>query len=365
MTHRSSLAAAFTVAAAAAAAYAPGEAGATTYSGTGWVQVDKSASSSASTTIKGNDFSIGYTAFLGLDGYNWDISPDTVSVSCTTYIVKFQILPGIYMDFPVIESLCPTLPGTKLSSSTVSSSTTYQGSPATKQVTTIVWDVPDAGRLAKVDGYFKVPVTLFDEDFDLFKLTASGTGASYASDSVSSAVYVLGAKLDERSASLPATKRIVNKCLTLAEAEAEFEVVGIPIIVTASSDGCIYVDVGASWASSALTGTVTPGASVDATLKAGIGADIGVASASAGVYGTITVVDASLPLSLSAAVGTSGVTVTESAKLTMTGLDGEVGLYAEACFLGFCDEDTVTIFDWTGLTYANASIFSASQTISY
>jgi len=30
-----------------------------------------------------------------------------------------------------------------------------------------------------------------------------------------------------------------------------------------------------------------------------------------------------------------------------------------------CDEQTLTLFDWTGLTYANATLFSASQTISY
>ena len=65
------------------------------------------------------------------------------------------------------------------------------------------------------------------------------------------------------------------------------------------------------------------------------------------------------------AVRMNGVTTTESAKLTMTGLDGEAGLYAEACFLFYCEDDTLTIFDWTGMTYASASIFSASQTVNY
>ena len=356
MLNRPSLAAVSALAAAAAVAHAPREADATTYSGQGWVQLQKSASDSASTTIKGNDFAIGYAAYFGIEGYNWDVATDTISVSCVSYVVG-----GI----TITDSECPTLPGNRLSSSTVSTSSTYAGLSATKKTTTNVWDVPNGGAMARVDGYFSVPVTLFDEDFDLFKLTANGVGMTYASDSVSAAVYVLGSKLEELSATLPASTRVVEECVTLAEAEAEFSVVGIPITVTASSDGCIYVDASASWGGRTLTGTLTPGASVDATLKAGVGVDAGVASAEAGVYGTITVVDASVPVSLSAAVLVDGVTTTESAKLTMTGLDGEAGLYAEACFLFYCEDDTLTIFDWTGMTYASASIFSASQTVNY
>jgi len=344
----------------AAAALAPSEARATTYSGQGWVQLQKSASASASTTIEGNDFAIGYTAYFGLEGYNWDVATNSISVSCVSYVVDAGLV-----DYTVTESDCPTLPGTLQSSTTASASTTYQGLPATKKTKTLVWDVQDVGALGRVDGYFSLPVTLFDEDFDLFKLTATGIGNTHGNDLVSAGVYVVGSKIAELSASLPASTRVVEECVTLAEVDVEYSMIGIPISVSASSDGCIYVDASASWGSRTLTGTVTPGASVDATLKAGVGADAVVVSAEAGVYGTITVVDASVPVSLSAAVVAGGVTVTESAKLTMTGLDGEVGLYAEACFLWFCDESTLTIFDWTGLTYANASIFSASQTIDY
>jgi hypothetical protein len=345
-------------AAAAAASLAPGEARATTYSGTGWVQLQKSASDSASTTIEGHDFGIGYTAYFGLEGYNWDVAGNTVSVSCVSY----AILGGL---FTVTESECPTLPGTLQSSSTVSTSTTYGGLSATKKTKTLVWDVPDAGALARLDGYFSVPTTLFDEDFDLFKLTGSAVGNTSGTDGVSAAVYVLGSKIAGASATLPASARVVEQCVTLAEAEADYSLLGIPITVSASSDGCIYVDASASWGGRTLSGTLTPGASVDATLKAGIGVDVVVASVEAGVYGTLTIVDASLPVTLSSAIVAGGVTVSESAKLTMTGLDGEVGLYAEECAFWVCDEQTLTLFDWTGLTYASTTIFSASQTISY
>lgn len=345
----------------AAAALAPSEARATTYSGTGWVQLQKSASNSASTRIEGNDFAIGYTAYFGLEGYNWDISGNTVSVSCVSYEVDM----GVF-NVTFTESQCATLPGTLQSSSTASSSTTYSGMPATKKTKTLVWDVPDVGALGRLDGYFSLPVTLFDEDFDLFKLTGTATGNTHGNDDIRAGVYVVGAKIADGTASLPASARVVEECVTLAEVEAEYSLVGIPITVSASSDGCIYVDVSASWANRTLTGTLTPGASVDATVKAGVGADIVVASAEAGVYGSITVVDASVPVSLSSAIVAGGVTVTESVKLTMTGMDGEVGLYAEACVLFFgCEDDSLTLFDWTGLTYANTTLFSASQTINY
>jgi hypothetical protein len=269
-----------------------------------------------------------------------------------------------WFDILKIASQCPTLPGTLQSSSTVNTSTTYDGMPATKKTRTLVWDVQDVGALARVDGYFSVPVTLFDESFDLFKLTGTGIGNTHGDDVIAADVYVAGAKIAGASATLPASTRVVEQCVTLAEAEGSFSLLGIPIDVEASSEGCIYVDVGASWGSRALAGTLTPGASVDATLKAGIGAGNDVFGASAGVYGNITVIDASLPLSLSAAVAPTGVIVSESAKLTMTGLDGEVGLYAEACFIG-CVEDSMSIFDWTGMTYASTTIFSESQTLSY
>ncbi len=365
MSHKSFAARCSAFAAAASLAIVPAAARATTYSGHGWVQLQKSSSNSTSTTIAGNDFGIGYTAYFGLEGYNWDVAPNNVNVSCVSYDVEYELPLIGSVTIPIVESTCPTLPGTKLSSTTASSSASYDGYPATKKTTTVVWDVPDAGAMAEVEGYFSVPVTLFDEDFDLFKLTGYGIGRTYASDLVSADVYVLGAKIYGDWAYLPASTRIAEKCQTLAEADASFSLLGIPVTVSASADGCIYVDASASFAGRTLSGSLTPGASVDATLKAGVGGDAGFASASAGIYGNITVIDASVPLTISAAVLFGGVTVTESAKLTMTGLDGEAGFYVEGCLFGICEEATKEIFDWTGMTYASTTIFSASQTVSY
>lgn len=338
---------------------APDPAGAATYSGDGWLQLVKSSSKSASTTIAGNDFGVGYSAYFGLGGYDWDVASNTITTVCSTYVVLSIPIKTVSVGD------CASLPGTQLSASVAIEMTTYKGDPAQKMTSTAVWDVQDTGAMARVEGYFRVPVTLFDEDLDLFKLTAAATGKSYAGDSISADIYVLGSKIYGGAATLPASVRLVEECMTLAEVDAQFSLMGIPITVSASSDGCVYVDASASWSNRTLSGSVTPGASVDATLKAGVGGDGGFASASAGVYGNIVVVDASLPLTISATVGTSGITVTESAKLTMTGLDGEVGLYAEGCLFGICEEASKKIFDWTGMTYASATIFSASQTLLY
>jgi hypothetical protein len=343
-----------------ALALAPGAASAATFSDTGWVQLQASASDSASTTIAGYDFGIGYSARFAVEGYNFDVAPNTVSVSCISMVVDTIIT----ITIPI--TTCPTLPGIKLSQTVTNTPVTLNGLPATRRTTTIVWDVPDAGAMARVDGFFAVPATLFSEDFDAFKLTASGIGNTGGIDSVNAQVFVLGSQIAGASAILPVpSKRLVHKCATLFDVDASFSVVGLPVTVGASSEGCLDVDASAAFTNRTLTGTLTPGASVDATFSAGIGVDVVVASAQAGVSGNLTVVDARLPLTFSAAIGDAGLTLSETGKLTMTGLDGEVDLFAEGCLLGGCVEGSLTIFDWTGLTFVDATLFSLSQTLAF
>jgi hypothetical protein len=345
---------------AAGLALAPGAAHATSHSDTGWVQLQASAADSASTTIAGYDFGVGYDARFAIEGYNWDVAPNTVSVSCVSLVIDG------FITITIPLTVCPTLPGTKLSQTTTSTSTTVGGQPAIRKTTTIVWDVPDAGALARVDGSFAVPLTLFSEDVDLLKLTGSGIGDTNGADTVSAQVFVLGSQLASASATLPVpNKRILHKCATLFDVDAPFTLIGLPITVGASSAGCLNVNASASFDNRTLAGTLTPNVNVDATFSAGIGLDIIVASAEVGVSGNLTVVDASLPVSFSAAVGTTALTVTETGKLTMTGLDGEVDLFAEACLLGGCLDGSLTIFDWTGLTFVNATLFSLTQTLSF
>jgi hypothetical protein len=343
-----------------ALALAPGAAHAAVFSDTGWVQLQAAASDSASTTIAGYDFGIGYSARFAIEGYNWDVAPNTVSVSCISMVVDTIIT----LTIPI--TVCPTLPGIKLSESVASVNTTFNGLPAIRKTTTIVWNVPDAGALTRVDGFFAVPVTLFSEDFDAIKLTGAGIGNTDGPDSVSAQVFVLGSQIAGGSAALPVpSKHLVHKCVTLFDVDASYSLVGLPVTVGASSEGCLDVDASASFTNRTLTGTLTPGASVDATFSAGIGFDVFVLSAQAGVSGNLTVVDARVPLTFSAAIGDTGLTLTETGKLTMTGLDGEVDLFAEGCLLGGCVEGSLTIFDWTGLTFVNATLFSLSQTLNF
>ena len=346
--------------AAAGLALAPSAAHATTFSDTGWVQVQAAASDDATTTIAGYDFGIGYDARFAIEGYNWDVAPNTVSVSC----VSLEIEGLFHLIIPL--SVCPTLPGTKLSQTVVTAPATVGGQPATRRTTTIVWDVPDAGALARINGSFAVPLTFFSQDMDLLKLTGAAIGDTNGADSLSAQVFVLGSQIASGTAPLPVpNKRLVHKCATLFDADASFTLVALPITVGASAEGCLNVDANASFVNRTLAGTLTPNASVDATFSAGIGVDIIIASAQVGIAGNVTVIEASLPVSFSAAVGTSAVTVSESGKLTMTGLDGEVDLFAEACALGACTDGSLTIFDWTGLTLVNATLFSLTQTLNF
>jgi hypothetical protein len=330
------------------------------FSDTDWVQLQAAASDDTSTTIAGYDFGIGYDARFALEGYNWDVAPNTVSVSC----VSIELEGLFHLIIPI--SVCPTLPGTKLSQTVATLPTTVNGVPATRRTTTIVWDVPDAGALARANGSFAVPLTFFSQDMDLLKLTGAAVGDTNGADTLSAQVFVVGSQIAGGSAALPVpSKRLVHKCATLFDADASFTLVALPITVGASSEGCLNVDASASFVNRTLAGTLTPNASIDATFSAGIGIDIIIASAEVGISGNVIVIDASLPLTFSAAIGTSAVTLTESGKLTMTGLDGEVDLFAEACALTACTDGSLTIFDWTGLTLVNATLFNLSQTLNF
>jgi len=278
--------------AAVAAIALPGRAHATTvHSDTGWVQLQASASDSASTTIAGHEFAIGYAANFTVEGYNWDFAPNTVSVSCVSMTIDIG-----FGTITLPLTTCPVLPGTKLSQTTVHTDTTYGGRPAVRNTTTVVWDVPDSGTMAKLGGSFQVPATLFDQDFDVLKLTGNAVGDSNGADSIRGTVSVLGSQVAQGSLALPASGRIIRKCLTLFDVDASFKIWVIPVTVTATSTGCLEVTASASFNGNTLQGVLTPDASVDATASAAIGADIVIASAEAGVEGSITVVDARLPV---------------------------------------------------------------------
>src|SRR5262249_2638629 len=133
------------VSAVAAFAAAP-RAQAQVVSDTGWVQLHESASDAASTSIAGYDFGIGYSVSFSIEGYNWDVAPNTVTVTCVSYTVDTGIT-----TITVQTAICPVLPGTIASQSTVNTDVSYAGFPAVKHTRTVVWNVPDAGATARLD----------------------------------------------------------------------------------------------------------------------------------------------------------------------------------------------------------------------
>jgi hypothetical protein len=77
--------------------------------------------------------------------------------------------------------------------------------------------------------------------------------------------------------------------------------------------------------------------------------------ATAGVYSDVTLVQASVPAqaalwwSISPELGGVSLNYLTKADLTVSALDGELGVYASAC-LGWCTSDSATLIDWTGYT---------------
>src|SRR5262249_9610623 len=151
-------------------------------------------------------------------------------------------------------------------------------------------DVPDAGATARLDGFLEIPATLFSHGYSLFKLAGDAIGNTDSDSTLGGDVFVLGHKIAHGDATLPFRRQLLHKCVTLLDAPASFTVLGIPVTVDLSSTGCLDIDASAAFTRRTLSGSLTPSASVDATASAGIGIDVGVASAEAGVSGSLTLV---------------------------------------------------------------------------
>ncbi|MFT3774917.1 MAG: hypothetical protein QM820_56945 [Minicystis sp.] len=331
----------FALALGSALALAAGTASAGTESGTGYLRMSESSSNSASKTVSGYEFGIGYSASVLAFATDWDKADDC------------SVLYG--------ASACASIRSQMANNYPSCGSNSFFRSICVAQMKAIyslmVADTK-TGYEAKASASFEVPATLFNADFDLFGLYAYADAASTGSAAAGYEVDVVGAVVASGSYSIPRIWRIANYCHTLAEASGDYWLGPIPVTASAEAEGCIYVDVNLAYSNNTLSGTLTPGASVDASLSAGIGTSF----ASGGVYGSLTVIDASVPFTVSGKASSSSVTLSESAKLTMTGMDGEVGLYASL----FGERWEEPIFSWDGLTYANTTLFSSpSQTISF
>lgn len=324
------------LAASSALALASSSALASTESGPGYVRLDSSSSNSVSKSIAGYDFGVGYSATLRANAVDWDTAEDCSANFGT---------PACNMAKAIVSTPCTGSVGAIATCKVVHS--IYKGM-LTDDLT---------GQEAGFRASFQVPATIFDKDFDLFELKGSGVASTTGTLRGSYEVDALGAVVASGSAGLPINTRLVNNCLTLVKVSGNYMMGPIPVTATASADGCLYVDAGISFNSGKLTGTVTLGASVDASLSAGFGVSV----ASAGISGSITIIDASVPFTASGKATSSLAKFTGSAKLSMTGMDGDVGVYAQFLGIGY----DKTIFNWSGLTYADETLFSESKSVKF
>lgn len=329
--------------------------------GVGYIQQTNSWSKSVSATFAGSDFSLGYQMSSASGGYSWDDMPDSYTTHCD--VASGQ--SGYYV-YNCDSVSMPVTPTTSTTSECGWMQPVYYMTYGWYCVThyTYTWDVPDSGYGNALSGSADVSATLFDQSFNLFGIQWSGTGRSYAADSLSASVSALGATIATASPSLPVSSKIINKYVTLASTSSRYRAFGIPITVNGSVGGSLYLKGALAW-SAGLVGTMTPGAAVDATMSAGVGVDVVVASVEFGVTGTITVIDLQMPVGNTVKIEPRKVTTGNKATLTMQGLDGEVDLYEETCFIGICDTEYFELFDWTGLSYASRSLFNRNYWVTY
>jgi len=193
--------------------------------------------------------------------------------------------------------------------------------------------------VARLDSHTAIDLTIFGEDDEVFSATAYQTESSNGSSLEAASVTIGGD-----------TTVAINRSYTrtFLEQSRTFNVGPVPVSVSASATGELALSVSASGGVLALT----PSAGLYATLQAGVGGGCDLASAEAGLRGTLTLLELALPISLKLYVDGAGLAKYEiSGDLTISTLSGSIALYAEASVLGVGASWSRTIFSWTGLEW--------------
>jgi hypothetical protein len=139
---------------------------------------------------------------------------------------------------------------------------------------------------------------------------------------------------------------------TFFDESKTFMVGPVPVTISAGATGTLSLAV--------TTGTAivfTPGIALDATLSAGLGGDGDFVSASAGIRGTLNLIDISLPISMNAYQSGSTWMYSVTGTLEISTLSGVLALYAEASIdFGFFEvgvDYSYDLFSWEGLSWSD------------
>ena len=205
---------------------------------------------------------------------------------------------------------------------------------------------------ARLDSTTGVDVTIFGERKELLSAAGYQTETDDGSDLGNASVTIYG----ESAVVLNAT---VEK--TFFEESKTFNVGPVPVFVSAGASGSLGL--GASFADGALT--ITPVAGIYATVSAGVGGECDIGGASAGIRGSVTLVEIGLPISLKLFLENGQPKYTIRGDLTISSLSGSLALYAEAyvkiCFVKISAEWSYTLFGWTGFEWTK-NLFAKTGT---
>jgi hypothetical protein len=133
---------------------------------------------------------------------------------------------------------------------------------------------------------------------------------------------------------------------------------GIPITVSAIATGEFGLTTGATLSTGGIAINATPSVKAYVTASAGVGTS----GVSAGITGSLTAIELKLPINVQTTFPAPlTVNYTTTANLTLSSLDGSLGLYAEAPVLGHQEWDFVT---WSGYQWFSHSLLNQTGTLS-
>lgn len=169
----------------------------------------------------------------------------------------------------------------------------------------------------------KAYATVFGSDREVAKIT--GTGQMVGTQGTSSyAVRVLGVTVRSRSVSGNLTENAPIYSATFFSQSKTIWLGPVPVKFTGAVKGSLGVSLEAAYSQSTLYAAAKPNAKVYAQASAGV--DMWLASA--GVSGTLTLVEAAVPSRAGAVVSPNNVTFEVHSDLTLASLSGKVEAYA-------------------------------------
>ena len=169
----------------------------------------------------------------------------------------------------------------------------------------------------------KAYATVFGSDKEVAKIT--GTGQMVGTQGTSSyAVRVLGVTVRSRSVSGNLTENAPIYSATFFSQSKTIWLGPVPVSFSGAVKGTLGVSLEAAYSQSTLYAAAKPNAKVYAQASAGV--DVWLASA--GVSGTLTLVEAAVPSRAGAVVSPSNVTFEVHSDLTLASLSGKIEAYA-------------------------------------